>query len=105
MSNGPEPRGDKTDRPEIRANGRQDAGGPTNGAQAASGGAYSQGAKSGGQAAPEPSGTFGLKDGPVAPATITFELDGRQVEAQPGETIWAVSKRLGTHIPHLCHKP
>src|SRR5579863_5560290 len=36
---------------------------------------------------------------------VTFELDGRQVEARPGETIWAVAKRLGTHIPHLCHRP
>ncbi|HEY4212752.1 MAG TPA: formate dehydrogenase subunit alpha [Steroidobacteraceae bacterium] len=35
---------------------------------------------------------------------ITFELDGKQVEAKPGETIWAVAQRLGTHIPHLCHK-
>src|SRR5262245_806588 len=38
-------------------------------------------------------------------AGIIFELDGNQVEARPGETIWAVAKRLGTHIPHLCHKP
>jgi formate dehydrogenase major subunit len=36
---------------------------------------------------------------------VVFELDGRQIEAWPGETIWAVAKRLGTHIPHLCHKP
>jgi formate dehydrogenase major subunit len=36
--------------------------------------------------------------------TITFELDGAQVEAKPGETIWQVAKRVGTHIPHLCHK-
>src|SRR6185295_1947852 len=36
---------------------------------------------------------------------ILFELDGRQVQALPGETIWVVAKRLGTHIPHLCHKP
>ena len=36
---------------------------------------------------------------------VVFEFDGRQVEAQPGETIWAVAQRLGTHIPHLCHKP
>jgi formate dehydrogenase major subunit len=34
-----------------------------------------------------------------------FELDGKQVEAAPGETIWAVAQRLGTHIPHLCHRP
>ena len=40
-----------------------------------------------------------------APAqTIAFELDGQQVEAAFGETIWQVAKRVGTHIPHLCHK-
>jgi formate dehydrogenase major subunit len=33
---------------------------------------------------------------------ITFELDGRTVEAEPGETIWQVAKREGTTIPHLC---
>ncbi|TXH32717.1 MAG: formate dehydrogenase subunit alpha [Rhodospirillaceae bacterium] len=38
------------------------------------------------------------------PPGIQFEIDGRPVEAQPGETIWQVAKRLGTHIPHLCHK-
>jgi formate dehydrogenase major subunit len=36
--------------------------------------------------------------------TIAFELDGQQVEAHAGETIWQVAKRVGTHIPHLCHK-
>ncbi|MGB6309861.1 MAG: formate dehydrogenase subunit alpha [Steroidobacteraceae bacterium] len=41
----------------------------------------------------------------VAKPAIIFELDGEQVEAQPGETIWAVAQRRGTHIPHLCHKP
>ena len=38
-------------------------------------------------------------------SSIVFELDGQQVEAAPGETLWAVAQRLGTHIPHLCHKP
>ena len=38
-------------------------------------------------------------------AGITFELDGVQVQARPGESIWAVAQRLGTHIPHLCHRP
>ncbi|MEO1794345.1 MAG: 2Fe-2S iron-sulfur cluster-binding protein, partial [Pseudomonadota bacterium] len=33
---------------------------------------------------------------------ITFELDGRQVTAEPGETLWQVAKRIGTTIPHLC---
>jgi formate dehydrogenase major subunit len=34
---------------------------------------------------------------------ITFFLDGREVTARPGETIWQVAKREGTAIPHLCH--
>jgi formate dehydrogenase major subunit len=36
---------------------------------------------------------------------IAFTLDGRDVIAAPGETIWAVAQRLGTEIPHLCHRP
>ncbi len=35
---------------------------------------------------------------------IKFTLDGQEVEARPGETIWQVAKRQGTLIPHLCHK-
>ena len=34
---------------------------------------------------------------------ITFELDGKSVAADAGETIWEVAKREGTRIPHLCH--
>ncbi|MFT5868790.1 MAG: formate dehydrogenase major subunit [Paracoccaceae bacterium] len=37
--------------------------------------------------------------------TISFVLDGIQVEAQPGETIWEVANGRGLIIPHLCHKP
>jgi formate dehydrogenase major subunit len=36
---------------------------------------------------------------------ITFELDGRNVEASPTETIWQVAQRLGTTLPHLCYSP
>jgi formate dehydrogenase major subunit len=36
---------------------------------------------------------------------ITFTLDGREVEARPGETIWQVARRQGTLIPHLCWLP
>jgi len=36
---------------------------------------------------------------------IQFELDGKQVEAVNGETIWQVAKRQGTEIPHLCYSP
>ena len=35
---------------------------------------------------------------------ITFILDGREVQAAPGETIWQVARREGTAIPHLCHR-
>lgn len=38
-------------------------------------------------------------------AVITFNLNGQEVEAQPGETIWQVADRLGTEIPHLCYSP
>ena len=37
--------------------------------------------------------------------SITFQLDGRSVEALPGETIWQVAQRFGTEIPHLCYSP
>ena len=37
--------------------------------------------------------------------SIRFTLDGREVEALPGETLWQVATRLGTEIPHLCHAP
>jgi formate dehydrogenase major subunit len=36
---------------------------------------------------------------------ITLELDGRPVEAEPGETIWQLAQRNGTQIPHLCWHP
>src|SRR6186713_1337408 len=36
---------------------------------------------------------------------IKFELDGKQVEAINGETIWQVAKRQGREIPHLCYSP
>ena len=39
-----------------------------------------------------------------APA-IKFFLDGQEVEARDGETIWQVASRLGTEIPHLCYLP
>lgn len=36
---------------------------------------------------------------------VQFELDGKMVEAAPGESIWQVAKREGTEIPHLCYSP
>ena len=38
-------------------------------------------------------------------ATVKFTLDGKEVEALPGETIWQVAKRQGIEIPHLCYSP
>jgi formate dehydrogenase major subunit len=36
---------------------------------------------------------------------ITFSLNGKDVEADAGETIWQVAQRHGTTIPHLCWHP
>ena len=81
-----------------------DAGGPNPSARPnGGGGTYSQGTKAGGEAGVIPSGTINAKH--LTKPGIVFELDGQQVEAAPEETIWAVAQRLGTHIPHLCHKP
>ena len=35
---------------------------------------------------------------------INFILDGKDVTAEAGETIWQAAARLGTDIPHLCYK-
>ena len=37
--------------------------------------------------------------------SVKFILDGKEVEALDGETIWQVANRLGTDIPHLCYSP
>ncbi|WGW04066.1 formate dehydrogenase subunit alpha [Tropicibacter oceani] len=37
--------------------------------------------------------------------TIRFTLDGKEVEAEKGLTIWEVANGRGLKIPHLCHKP
>jgi formate dehydrogenase major subunit len=36
---------------------------------------------------------------------IRFTLDGVEVEAAPGETIWQAAQRHGVEIPHLCWLP
>jgi formate dehydrogenase major subunit len=36
---------------------------------------------------------------------VEFNLDGQTVQANGDETIWQVAERLGTEIPHLCHRP
>ncbi len=36
---------------------------------------------------------------------IKFTLDGVEVEAKPGESIWTVASRNNVKIPHLCHSP
>src|SRR6266446_4776828 len=45
------------------------------------------------------------REGSCGMTKIQFELDGRQVEAIDGETIWQVAKRQGREIPHLCYSP
>ncbi len=34
---------------------------------------------------------------------VRFTLDGRELEALPGETIFQAARRAGTTIPHLCY--
>lgn len=36
---------------------------------------------------------------------IKFILDGREVEADPGETIFRVARRYDIKLPHLCYSP
>ena len=38
-------------------------------------------------------------------SSVSFTIDGIEVTAEHGETIWQVAQRHGTTIPHLCHKP
>ena len=35
--------------------------------------------------------------------TVRITIDGAEVTAREGETIWEVAKREGNRIPHLCH--
>lgn len=37
--------------------------------------------------------------------TVTFTLDGTEVKAEAGLSIWEVANGRGLVIPHLCHKP
>ena len=46
-----------------------------------------------------------MTTGNGAGKTVKFILDGKEVEARDGETIWQVAKRHGTDIPHLCYSP
>src|SRR5215212_2002056 len=41
----------------------------------------------------------------AGPKTVAFTLDGAEVHAREGETIWQVAERQGTEIPHLCYAP
>jgi formate dehydrogenase major subunit len=42
---------------------------------------------------------------PETNGPVSFQLDGWEVVAQPGESIWQVAHRYGLAIPHLCHSP
>ena len=37
--------------------------------------------------------------------TIKLTLNGTEVEAEKGMTLWEVANGRGLTIPHLCHKP
>ena len=50
-------------------------------------------------------GPQGLDRATTEEGDVLFELDGKMVRAFTGESIWDVARRLGTAIPHLCHRP
>ncbi|MDP8987236.1 MAG: 2Fe-2S iron-sulfur cluster-binding protein, partial [Actinomycetota bacterium] len=37
--------------------------------------------------------------------TVTITVDGRQVEAEPGELVIAAAERHGVYIPRFCYHP
>jgi len=37
--------------------------------------------------------------------SVKFTLDGREVTAESGQSIWEIANGRGLIIPHLCHKP
>lgn len=41
----------------------------------------------------------------TATETVTITIDGRQVQAQPGEMLIAAAERSGTYIPRFCYHP
>jgi len=48
-----------------------------------------------------------MADAPATEATetVTITIDGKQVEAKPGELIIAAAERNGTYIPRFCYHP
>ncbi len=85
------------------ANGSSGNGKHVTAAPTSSGGAYSSPAKSGEAVSVAPAGHTAIKSPVDTAPGVVFELNGRQVEAFHGETIWQTAKRLGTDIPHLCY--
>ncbi|MBA3302278.1 MAG: (2Fe-2S)-binding protein, partial [Acidimicrobiia bacterium] len=43
--------------------------------------------------------------GETKPETLTVTVDGRAVEARPGELLIAAAERAGTYIPRFCYHP
>jgi formate dehydrogenase major subunit len=37
-------------------------------------------------------------------SAVPLQIDGQQVLARPGQTLWALAKELGIEVPHLCHR-
>jgi NADH-quinone oxidoreductase subunit G len=46
-----------------------------------------------------------MSDIKAAPSTFTIVVDGREVQACPGEVIIAAAERAGTYIPRFCYHP
>jgi NADH-quinone oxidoreductase subunit G len=46
-----------------------------------------------------------VADDAAAPPGVSFTLDGRELEAHPGELLIAAAERHGVYIPHFCYHP
>src|ERR1700726_2375605 len=46
-----------------------------------------------------------VTDEGYGPTGKTFTLDGQEVEARAGETIFRAARRCGIKLPHLCYTP
>ncbi|MBV8983230.1 MAG: (2Fe-2S)-binding protein, partial [Acidimicrobiia bacterium] len=44
-------------------------------------------------------------DQQAAKDTVTITVDGRAIEAKPGEMIIAAAERAGIYIPRFCYHP
>jgi [NiFe] hydrogenase diaphorase moiety small subunit len=46
-----------------------------------------------------------MSDPTPSPGKPTFQLDGRDIPFEPGQTVMQAAHAAGVYVPHLCHHP